>query len=166
LYQTSAVAVDAIWHMFCFAVMLDAEKEKISEEIIDAMLEPDETAAAEGSSDKQSTTEKPTDETPTESVDEKSAENTAVADSTNTSAEKMPTETEAVPKETDSAADDSDVAKQQSSTATEDGVTMATAQVDEKGDTGKDVEEQTDESEQPDTAAETGAGGAKLATGG
>ena len=141
--------------------MLDAEKEKISEEIIDAMLEQEETAATDKSSDKKST-----GETSAGNVAEKSTENPPAVDMTDTTTEKMPTETEAVTEEMDLAAEvqDSDVAKLQSTTATEEAVVTAT-QVDEKGDADKSDAVKTDTSDKPDTAAETGAGDAQFKTG-
>lgn len=141
--------------------LLDAEKEKISEEIIDAMLETDDKEADQ----------KPTensDEKSAENLREKSTENPPDADTADTATEIASMETEAVAKETDSAAEEpaSDVAKQPS-TVTEEAVAMVTGSVDEKGDTGKGDVDEADGSDkqQSEPATETGAGDATFQTG-
>jgi len=141
--------------------LVDAEKEKISEEIIDAMLETDDKEADQ----------KPTenaDEQSAENLGEKSTENPPDADTTDTATETASMETEAVAKEMDSAAEEParDVAKQQS-TVTEETVAMVTGSVDEKGDTGKGDCAEADGSDRqpPEPATETGAGDASFQTG-
>ena len=133
--------------LLIFVAVTDAEKEKISDQIIDAMLETDEAPAAEQKS--------------TENPDEKSPENADEKSTGETSVEKTSTETETVTKETDSAteAQAEDVAKEQSSTTADATVTPVVEEGDgDKADVG--------EVEKSDTASTSGAGDATFKTGG
>jgi len=157
-------------------LLSDAEKEKISEEIIDAMLEPEETQAADQKStenpEEKSTedverksTENPA-EKPAEDVEqkftdmpeEKIAENAPDVDTANASAkEKETSEVEIVAEEMSSAAETEAVAKQQSTTDE--------PTVDEKGDAVKVDTGNSETAVKPaDAAMETGAGDAEFKT--
>jgi len=152
----------------------DAEKEKISEEIIDAMLEPEEPAADKTPDDGQKSSEKDqkstddantTENAPVSAESDKTTETDMVTEETSAATD---TETEVVAKQlttTDAVAvapapadtETEVVAKQPTTT---DAVAVAPA-VDEKGDIG-----QSDASDKATvSAAETGAGDATVQTG-